>query len=135
MFAIPRRARWAVPAGALVITGGIMAGSLISVAQAAPALPSRTPAQLLAAVAAGQGPALTGTVVETASLGLPALPGNSDPTSIASLLTGSHTVKVWYASPEHYRLALPGSLSETDVVRDGRTVWLWQSTADAVTEF
>lgn len=111
-----------------------MAGSLISVAQAAPALPSRTPAQLLAAVAAGQGPALTGTVVETASLGLPALPGNSDPTSIASLLTGSHTIKVWYASPEHYRLALPGSLSETDVVRDGSTVWLWQSTADAVTE-
>src|SRR5271155_2393248 len=117
MFAIPRWARWAVPAGALVITGGIMAGSLISVAQAAPALPSRTPAQLLAAVAAGQGPALTGpaltgTVLETASLGLPALPGNNDSTSIASLLTGSHTVKVWYASPEHYRLALPGSLSE-----------------------
>jgi outer membrane lipoprotein-sorting protein len=139
MFAVPRRVRWAVPAAALVITGGVMAGSLISVAQAAPALPSRTPAQLLAAVAAGQGPALTGpaltgTVLETASLGLPALPGNNDSTSIASLLTGSHTVKVWYASPEHYRLALPGSLSETDVVRDGRTVWLWQSTADAVTE-
>jgi outer membrane lipoprotein-sorting protein len=134
MFAVPRRVRWAVPAAALVITGGVMAGSLISVAQAAPALPSRTPAQLLAAVAAGQGPALSGTVVETASLGLPSLPGNGDPASIASLLTGSHTMKVWYASPEHYRLALPGSLSETDVVRDGRTVWLWQSTADAVTE-
>jgi hypothetical protein len=146
MFSVPRRARWAVPAAALVITGGVMAGSLISVAQAAPSLPSRTPAQLLAAVAASQGPAqgpaqepaqepaLTGTVVETASLGLPSLPGNGNPTSIASLLTGSHTVKVWYASPKHYRLALPGSLSETDVVRDGGTVWLWQSTADAVTE-
>src|SRR5580658_6051822 len=99
MFSVPRRARWAVPAAALVITGGVMAGSLISVAQAAPSLPSRTPAQLLAAVAASQGPAqepaqepaLTGTVVETASLGLPSLPGNGNPTSIASLLTGSHT--------------------------------------------
>jgi hypothetical protein len=111
-----------------------MAGSLISVAQAAPALPSRTPAQLLTGVAQNQGPALTGTVVETASLGLPSLPGNNDPTSITSLLTGSHTIKVWYASPEHYRLAVPGSLSETDVVRDGGTAWLWQSTANSVAE-
>jgi outer membrane lipoprotein-sorting protein len=131
---LSRRARWAVPVGALVITGGVMAGSLVSVAQAAPSLPSRTPAQLLAAVAQGQGPELSGTVVETASLGLPSLPGGNDPTSIASLLTGSHTVQVWYASPEHYRLALPGTLSESDVIRNGNTVWLWQSAANSVTE-
>jgi len=131
---LSRRARWAVPAAALVVTGGVMAGSLVSVAQAAPSLPSRTPTQLLAAVAQGQGPALSGTVVETAALGLPSLPGNNDPTSIESLLTGSHTVQVWYASPEHYRLALPGTLSESDVVRNGSTVWLWQSTADSVTQ-
>ncbi len=130
-----RRARWAVPVGALVVTGAVMAGSLMSGAQAAPSLPARTPAQLLAAVAQEQGPALYGSVLETASLGLPSLPGNSsNPTSITSLLTGSHTVNVWYASPERYRLALPASLSETDVIRTGSTVWLWQSTANAVTE-
>jgi hypothetical protein len=105
---LSRKARWAVPAGVLVVTGAVMAGSLISGAQAAPALPSRTPAQLLVAVAQDQGPALYGSVLETASLGLPSLPGNAtSPTSITSLLTGSHTIKVWYASPEHYRLALP----------------------------
>jgi len=131
---LSRRARWAVPVGALVVTGGVMAGSLISVAQAAPALPSRTPAQLLAEVAQDKGPALSGTVLQTASLGLPSLPGNASPTSISSLLTGSHTFQVWYAGPEHYRLAAPSSLSETDVVRSGRTVWVWQSTADSVTE-
>jgi outer membrane lipoprotein-sorting protein len=132
---LSRKARWAVPAGVLVVTGAVMAGSLISGAQAAPALPSRTPAQLLAAVAQDQGPALYGSVLETASLGLPSLPGNaSNPTSITSLLTGSHTIKVWYASPEHYRLALPASLSESDVVRDGSTLWLWQSTTNSVTE-
>ena len=131
---LSRRARWAVPVAALVVTGGVMAGSLISVAQAAPALPSRTPAQLLAEVAADTGPALSGTVLQTASLGLPSLPGNASPTSIASLLTGSHTFRVWYATPEHYRLAAPSSLSETDVIRSGRTVWIWQSTADSVTE-
>jgi outer membrane lipoprotein-sorting protein len=132
---LSRRARWAVPVGALVVTGAVMAGSLMSAAQAAPVLPPRTPAQLLAAVAQGQAPALTGTVVETASLGLPALPDTGDPTSIASLLTGSHTIQVWYASPQRYRLAVPQSLSETDVVRNGSKVWLWQSTLNTVTEF
>ena len=131
---LSRRTRWAVPAGALVVTGAVMAGSLISGAQAAPALPSRTPAQLLAEVAQSQGPALYGSVLETASLGLPSLPGTGSPTSITSLLSGSHTVKVWYAGPERYRLALPASLSETDVVRNGSTTWLWQSTANSVTE-
>jgi outer membrane lipoprotein-sorting protein len=134
-FWVSRRARWAVPGIALAATGAVMAGSLISVAQAAPALPSRTPAQLLAQVAQSQPPPLSGTVVETASLGLPSLPHTGNPTSIASLLTGSHTIHVWYAGHEHYRLAVPESLSESDVVRDGGTVWLWQSTKNAVTEF
>src|SRR5579875_1338974 len=132
---LPRRARWAVPAAALVVTSGVMAGSLISVAQAAPALPPRTPAQLLAAAAQGTGPELSGTVTESVSLGLPRLPDTGSPTSVASLLTGSHTVQVWYAGPRHYRLELPASLSETDVIADGGTVWLWQSAKNAVTEF
>ena len=132
---LSRRARWAVPAGALVITGGVIAGSLISVAQAAPGLPARTPAQLLAEVADSTTPPLTGTVVETASFGLPALPATGNPTSLSSLLTGSHTVRVWYSSPGHFRLAVPESLSESDVIRDGSTAWLWQSTLNKVTKF
>ena len=132
---LSRRARWAVPVGALVITGGVMAGALISVAQAAPGLPARTPAQLLAEVADSATPPLTGTVVETSSFGLPALPATANPTSLSSLLTGSHTVRVWYSSPGHFRLAVPESLSESDVIRDGSTAWLWQSTLNKVTKF
>ena len=132
---LSRRARWAVPAGALVVTGAVLAGSLISVAQASPGLPPRTPAQLLAQVADSVTPPLTGTVVETTSLGLPSLPGAAAPTSIASLLTGSHTVRVWYAGPRHFRLAVPEPLSETDVIADGATAWLWQSTTNTVTEY
>jgi hypothetical protein len=132
---LSRRARWAVPAGALVVTGGVLAGSLIPVAQAAPGLPARTPAQLLVQVADSAIPPLTGTVVETASFGLPRLPGTQNPTSLASLLTGSHTVRVWYSGPRHYRLAVPEPLSESDLFRDGSTAWLWQSTANSVTEF
>jgi outer membrane lipoprotein-sorting protein len=129
--------RWAVPAGVLAITGGSMAAALIPVAQAAPALPAKSAAQLLADVAArSQVPAFSGTVLETTSLGLPQLPGaQRNPTSITSLLTGSHTIQVWYASARQYRAAFPGKMSETDLYRDGSTAWLWQSVPDTVTKF
>jgi outer membrane lipoprotein-sorting protein len=117
------------------VTGAALAGSLISGAQASPGLPPRTPAQLLVQVADSTTPPLTGTVVETTSLGLPSLPGTANPTSIASLLTGSHTVNVWYSGPRHFRLAVPGQLSETDLIADGSTAWLWDSTANSVTEY
>ncbi len=131
---LPRRARWAVPAAAAAAVGGILAGSAISVAQTAPQLPSRTPAQLLAAVATLRSlPPLTGTVAETVSLGLPALPSAGDPVAPPSLLSGSHTIRIWYSGPAHFRLALPGSLSESDLIRNGNRAWLWDSTDNTVT--
>ena len=132
---LSRRVRWAVPAGVVAVTAAVTAGSMITIAQASPELPARSPAQLLAAVAGHTGlpPALTGTVVETASLGIPNLPDTGDPTSITSLLAGSHTIKVWYADPAHFRLAVPVTLSETDLVRNGSTAWFWQSQTNTVT--
>ena len=132
---LSRRARWAIPAGAVALAGALTAGTMISTAQASPELPVRTPAQLLAAVAGRDAPlpALTGTVVETASLGLPQLPGSADPGSLTALLAGSHTIKVWYADPTHIRLAEPMTMSETDVIRNGSQGWVWQSSSNAVT--
>ncbi len=140
MAAIPkfsRRGRWVVPAGVVTAVVAVGVASAITVAQAAPALPARTPAQLLAAVAGDGGnvPPLTGTVVETASLGIPQLPGSQDPTSITSLLAGSHTLKIWYAGPKQLRLAVPVPMGETDLIRNGTTAWLWQSNSDSVTKF
>jgi outer membrane lipoprotein-sorting protein len=133
---LSRRGRWAVPAIALAVTGGVIAGLSIPAAQASPALPARTPAQLLAQVAAdAKVPPLTGTVVETTSLGLPALPQTGDPTSLSSLITGSHKVNVYYENGQHFRLQVPQSLSESDVIRDGNTLWLWESTHNTVTEY
>jgi outer membrane lipoprotein-sorting protein len=133
---LSRRGRWAVPVTALAVTGGIVAGLQIPAAQASPALPARTPAQLLAQVSAdAKMPPLTGTVVETTSLGLPALPQTGNPTSLSSLITGSHKMNIYYGSPQHFRLQVPQSLSETDVVRDGNKLWLWESTRNSVTEF
>jgi outer membrane lipoprotein-sorting protein len=114
----------------------VVAALVMPVAQAAPVLPARTAAQLIADVAArSQVPPLSGTVVETAALGLPQLPSSLSSTSMLSLLTGSHTIQVWYAGPRQFRFALPGKMSETDLYRDGSTAWLWQSLPDTVTKF
>src|SRR3984885_12795791 len=122
-------------AGAVALAGALTAGTMISTAQASPELPVRTPAQLLASVAGRDAPlpALTGTVVETASLGLPQLPGSADPNSSTALLAGAHTIKIWYADPTHIRLAEPLTMSETDLIRNGRQGWVWQSSSNTVT--
>jgi outer membrane lipoprotein-sorting protein len=75
---------------------------------------------------------MSGTVVESAALGIPQLPGEENPSSVLSMLTGSHTIKLWYAGRAHARLQLPTPLAETDVIRNGRTVWIWQSSSDSV---
>jgi outer membrane lipoprotein-sorting protein len=116
----------------VAVTGGLLAATMVSVAAAAPPLPPRTAAQLLAEVP-GTPPPLAGTVVATASLGLPALPPVVGTVSLPSMLAGSHTINVWYADPSHYRLALPQSMSESDVIQNGSDLWLWGSSADLVT--
>jgi outer membrane lipoprotein-sorting protein len=131
-----RRARWAVPGTAVAVTAAVVAALQIPAAQASPTLPNRTPAQLLASISTdAKVPPMTGTVVETASLGLPQLPQTGNPTSVASLLTGSHTMKVYYQDSKHYRLSIPQPQSETDVIANGSKLWLWQSSSDSVTEF
>src|ERR1700733_8184250 len=131
-----RRARWAVPGTAVAVTAAAVAALQTPAAQASPTLPNRSPAQLLASISSdAKVPPLTGTVVETTSLGLPQLPQVGNAASPVSLLTGSHTVNVYYQDASHFRLAIPQLESETDVVADGTKLWLWESTSDSVTEF
>ena len=136
---LPCRARWAAPAVLVAAAGGLLAGSALPSAAAAPPLPARSAGQLLAAVTGpAAAPPLSGTITETTALGLPALPGAAAlgagaPVSAASLLASSHTVQIWYAGPDHFRLALPQSMSEDDLVRSGTSAWLWDSGANTVT--
>jgi outer membrane lipoprotein-sorting protein len=134
---LSRRARWAVPGTVIVVTGAVIAALQIPAAQASPDLPAKTPAQLLASLSSDQQvPPMTGTVVETASLGLPQLPTqDTNPTSLTSLLTGSHTVKVYWQDANHFRLAVPQPEAETDIIADGSKTWLWESASNSVTEF
>ena len=120
----------------MALTGIVGAGFAMSGAQAAPSLPSRTPVQLLAAVNSARVlPPMTAVVQESAALGIPSLPnvGSGDPLSALSWLSGSHTVKIWYADPAHVRIAVPVQLGESDVRRDGRDVWYWNSKTNQAT--
>jgi len=122
--------RWLVPtaAAAVVIGGGAAAGTVV--ANADPALPKRSAAQLLVDVQNAKVAGLSGTVVETADLKLPALPGlggGSESADLSKLVLGSNTARVWYAGDQKVRLAVVGTLGETDMVRNGRDVWLWSS--------
>lgn len=121
--------RWLVPvAVAVAVTGGGAAARTIS-ASAEPSLPGRSAAQLLVDVQTSRVDGLSGTVRTNADLGLPSLPlpdsqGSAD---LGSLITGSRTLRVWYAGPDKARIALLGTLGESDVIRNGRDVWLWDS--------
>ncbi|GII63910.1 membrane protein [Sphaerisporangium krabiense] len=133
--------RWGVPVAAIAVVGAaIGAGPVIAAVQGEPSLPDRTAEQLLAEAARTvrdqAPPAMSGTVVETASLGLPALPlPQGASSSPLSLLSGSHTVKVWYGGDGRFRLALPGQMSETDVIADGKgSAWLWESATNTATQ-
>jgi outer membrane lipoprotein-sorting protein len=101
-----------------------------------PNLPPKTAAQLLAAVEQAHPASLTGTIVETAHLGLPSLPGSDSAaqgTSLQSLLTGSHTMRIWYDGPTRQRIALLAPLSERDLVHNGTDLWTYTSTTNEVT--
>jgi hypothetical protein len=128
--------RWLVPAAAaaVVIGGGAAAGTLV--ASADPALPERSAAQLLVDLQTARPAGFSGTVVETADLGLPPLTGLTNgqgEADLTKLISGSNTARVWYAGPERVRLALLGTLGETDVVRNGTDLWIWRSAGNTAT--
>ena len=83
--------------------------------------------------------AMTAVITQTANLGFPALPNlpglSSSTLSAASLITGTHTVDIWYASPRQLRVALPVSFGETDLRVNGRQVWLWDSKTQTATRY
>jgi outer membrane lipoprotein-sorting protein len=127
--------RWLVPAAvtAAVIGGGAAARTLTATAE--PSLPPRTAAQLLVDLQTARLDGGSGTVVQRADLGLPALPsaGGQGSSDLSSLVSGSHTLRVWYSGPDKARVALLGTLGQSDVIRVGREVWTWNSRENAAT--
>ncbi|MGC1210985.1 MAG: sigma-E factor regulatory protein RseB domain-containing protein, partial [Micromonospora sp.] len=122
--------RWLVPvtAGVAVIGGGAAVGTFA--ADAEPALPPRTAAQLLVDLQTSRLDGLSGTVVQRADLGLPQianLAGMAGGNELTTMLTGTHTLRVWYSGEDRQRVALLDTLGERDVLRNGRDLWVWDS--------
>ncbi|MGW3892153.1 LolA family protein [Micromonospora chokoriensis] len=125
--------RWLVPATAAVavIGGGAAVGTFA--AEAEPSLPPRTAAQLLVDLQTSRLEGLSGTVVQRADLGLPPLVGLVPGNELTTMLTGTHTLRVWYSGPDQQRVALLDTLGEQDVIRNGRDLWTWQSRTNTAT--
>lgn len=111
----------------VLLTGGSVVTALSAAAR--DPLPDRTAAELLTDLQGAKLDGFSGRVQHTADLGLPALPGigGRDSSDLSSLLAGSHTLRVWYADPEHVRVALMGDVGESAVVRNGTDLWTWSS--------
>jgi outer membrane lipoprotein-sorting protein len=127
-------ARWAVPVVIAAIVVGAGAATKWISASAETSLPPRSANQLVSDVASARLQALSGTVVQRSDLGLPDLPvGGRGSSDLTSLVSGAHTLRIWYAGPDKVRLALLGTLGETDVIRNGRDVWTWSSRDNSAT--
>jgi outer membrane lipoprotein-sorting protein len=135
------RVRWAAP----VLAGALMIGG-VAVAQSSAGgqsdLAPRSAHELLVSLQDATPTPLSGAVVQTMDLGLPDLSsagrtggggsGASGGLNPVTLLSGSHTWRVWYADPTHSRLALVDGSSEYDVVRNGSDLWQWSSQDQSV---
>ncbi len=118
--------RWLTPLAFVLVVGGA-GGVVAATANADPRLATRSAAELLVDVQKAQVDAMSGTVVQRSELGLPEIPGGrgSGDASLTSLISGTHTLKVWYAGPDKARLAVMGDLNESDVIKNGSDLWTW----------
>lgn len=112
-------------------------------------LPDKTAEELLTFVGASDTDALSGTIEQTSELGLPdlgALTGGMDSSAgqsdgatsagiddLISLLTGSHTAKV-YLSGDSSRMQVLDSLGERNVYADDERVWYVDSETKSATK-
>jgi outer membrane lipoprotein-sorting protein len=110
-------------------------GLVAATASADETLPPRTPQELLVDLQQARTDGLSGTVIERADLGIPAIPGadGRDDAELTSLVSGTHTLRVRYSAPDKARLAILDTYSEYDIIRNGNDVWTWSSKENAAT--
>ena len=127
--------RW-VPAAAVpaVIAAGVLVGSIP--ARAGDPLPQKSPAEVLALLGQHNTRSFSGTVEQSAELGLPELPAagpTSGPVSaggaasILEFLTGEHTARIYVDGPTKMRVQVMDRLAERDVIRRDSDVWFYNS--------
>ncbi|WP_337588006.1 LolA family protein [Paenarthrobacter nicotinovorans] len=122
-----------VVAAMTVAFGSIQAG-------AAASLPDKTPEEILAMVARSEVRDFSGTLEQSAALGLPEMPAAGPGTTPGAvpameLLTGTHTARVYVDGPSKARFQVMDRMAERDVVVNGRGVWFYNSADNSAVHF
>ena len=121
-----RSRRWLVPVTAVAVVAGVgMLGPVV--ADASPKLPGTTAQDLLAKVQTAKVDGLSGTVRSDTDLGLPALPGVQGGNQLTELLSGEHTARVAFASPDKARVSVLDHMAERVWTTDGKSAWAYDS--------
>ena len=137
--------RW-LPA---IVVPVVVVGAVIAVplqAGAAVDLPDKTSEQVLLLMNGSTVSAFSGTVAQSADLGLPSLDlgagmgavAPADPSTAAlstalELLSGSHDFRVYAAGENQSRVQIKDRMNERNVVHNGSDVWLYDSNSNAAT--
>jgi outer membrane lipoprotein-sorting protein len=109
------------------VIGLVVLATPAGAGEAPPALPDVSAEALVQSVLDTEIPAFAGTVELDNNLGLPipGMPGSDGDGKAA---------QVWADGSGKSRLAVPGRQSETTIVDDGSTVWVWDSESKSVTK-
>ena len=102
------------------VAGLVLLASPAGAGEAPPALPSISADALVESVLTTKVPALGGSVELQNNLGLP-VPG------LPSAMGGGDSIRVYTDGQGRGRISVPSRGSETTVVDDGSTVWVWDS--------
>jgi len=134
-------------AATAIVAGGALVVPLA--AHAAVDLPTKSPQQVLELAAGSTVTSFSGAIEQTSDLGLPQLPSDmptppaaapatsgsgSAQASILELATGSHTARVFVDGPKRERVQVLDKLAERDVIRNGGTLWFYDSSAKTAAE-
>lgn len=118
----------------VVVAGAIAAPALANAASTPVAGTNPTAADVIASVAKSSDAQYSGKLSQTSDLGLPELPTGSggsslqgDASDALSMLTASHTARVYVDGATRQRVQVTQQLAEQDLVRNGSDVWTWDS--------
>ncbi|WIB13204.1 hypothetical protein [Curtobacterium sp. MCPF17_052] len=137
-----KKSVWLPALIAPVVVAGAVAAPVIAQAASTPiAGDDPTAAAVIASIAKSSDAQYSGKLAQTSDLGLPELPAGAGGSSLEgdasdafSLLTASHTARVYVDGPSKQRVQVTEQLAEQDLIRNGSTVWTWDSKERAATK-
>ncbi len=130
-----KKSAWLPAVIAPVVVAGAVAAPMIANAASTPIAGSDpSAADVIASVAQSSDAQYSGKVEQTSDLGLPELPSGSggsslqgDASDALSMLTTSHTARLYVDGADKQRVQVTTQLAEQDLVRNGSDVWTWDS--------